>query len=334
MDLGVEAIDLPTAAFWDFSSPWPFKGDMDCAALEKLLTSPDAARVPFVLLTITNNICADLPVSMQNLREVSAIAHRHGKPLYLDACRFAQNAWYIQRFEEGYREKSIAEILSEIFALADGCIVSSKKDAMAQIGGFLAVRNKDVAEAARHRMLLSEGFITYGGMTGRDMEAIASGLVEGTDEAHLSCRMETTAYLHAQLVERGLPMVCPSGGHAVYLLANAMLPHLTEADNPGHALAVELYREGGIRSTRICIQPHNGPHMGERIEMLRLAIPNRVYSYRHLDYVADCMARVAKRANEICGFRILCQPRLLGGFMAEYEPTPKADWHPSAALAV
>ena len=324
LDLGVAAADLPTPAFWNFSSTDPFRGNMDCAALAALLDSREAARIPFVLLTLTNNICADLPVSLENLRAVSQLAHAHGKPLYLDACRFAQNAWFIQRFEPGYACRTIAEIVAEIFALADGCIVSAKKDAMGQIGGFLALRDSAVAQAARERMLLAEGYLTYGGMTGRDMEAIATGLFEGMDEAHLSCRMETTAYLHAQLRARGIPLIEPAGGHAVYVLANQILPHLSAEMNPGQALVSELYREGGIRSARICMQPQSGPYAGQRLEMLRLAIPNRVYTRRHLDYVAECLQEVCRRASGIDGLRLLRQPQLLGGFMAEYEPVPQA----------
>jgi tryptophanase len=325
LDYGVKPVDFPCAEFWDFESDNPFKGNMDCAALDALLSGPDAERVPFVLLTITNNICADLPVSMNNLREVSALAHRYGKPLYIDACRFAQNAWYIQHFEEGYAHCSIQEIVGKIFTLADGCIVSAKKDAMGQIGGFLAVRSTEVARAARQRMLLSEGFLTYGGMTGRDMEAIATGLWEGIGEAHLSCRMETTAYLHEQLRERGLPVIAPSGGHAVYLLAHRILPHLGPDEFSGQALAVELYREGGVRSARIAMNPQCGPLKGTCLEMLRLALPNRVYTYRHLDYVVECMARVTRRAETIAGLRLIRQPELLGGFMAEYEPAPATE---------
>jgi tryptophanase len=330
LDCGVEPLDFPCAEFWDFDSSYPFKGNMDCAALEELLSGAEAGRVPFVLMTITNNVCADLPVSMRNLRTASALAHRYGKPFFLDACRFAQNAWYIQRFEEGYRNYSIQEIVQQIFALADGCIVSAKKDAMGQIGGFLALRSSEAAYAARQRLLLSEGFLTYGGMTGRDMEAIATGLREGLDEAHLSCRMETTAYLHEQLRQRGLPVIAPSGGHAVYLLAGSVLSHLENDEHPGHALAVELYREGGIRSTCMTIAPKRGPMAGKRVEMVRLALPNRVYTRRHLDYVVACMARVAARAKSIAGMRLIHQPKLLGGFMAEYEPVAAAE--PASAV--
>ncbi|WP_420239578.1 tryptophanase [Telmatobacter bradus] len=333
LDLGMEAVDLPTPAFWDFASADPFKGNIDCTALEALLQSPAAVRVPFVLLTITNNVCADLPVSMRNLRETSQLAHQYGKPLYLDACRFAQNAWYIQRFEPGFDQRSIASIAAEIFSLSDGCYASAKKDAMGQIGGFLALRDAEAAHAARQRMLLAEGYLTYGGMTGRDMEAIATGLVEGMDQAHLNSRMETTHALHTQLLEGGVPLIAPSGGHAVYMLAQQVLPHLPASQNPGQALAVELYREGGIRSARICMQPQNGPYAGQRLEMLRLAIPNRVYSRRHLDYVAECVRNVCARASLIGGLHVVRQPQLLGGFMAEYETVPVTCREPAILAA-
>ena len=322
LDLGVEPCDLPSPAFWDFDSADPFKGNIDCEALEALLSGSELVRIPFVLLTITNNICADLPVSMANLKQASEIAHRYGKPLYLDACRFAQNAWYIQQYETGYQSYSIRQLVAQIFALTDGCIVSAKKDAMAQIGGFLAVRSADVARAARSRMLLTEGFVTYGGMTGRDMESIATGLLEGIEAEHLASRMETTRYLHEQLIRQGVPVIAPSGGHAVYLLANRILPHIPASEHPGHTLAVELYRMGGIRSTKIALQPTCGPYQGQSLEFLRMALPNRVYTHRHLDYVAECMGWVCRHALELRGMRILNQPRLLGGFMAEYEPVP------------
>jgi len=318
LDLGVEPCDLPADEFWDFESSFPFKGNIDTEALEAVLAGPESHRIPLVLMTITNNICADLPVSMANLRRTSELCQQYGKPLYLDACRFAQNAWYIREFEAGYREKSIRQIVAEIFALAEGCIVSAKKDCMAQMGGFLALRSPKVAEAARSRMLLTEGFVTYGGMTGRDMESIATGLEEGIDEAHLSCRMESTRYLHDRLKALGVPMLSPSGGHAVYLPANRILPHVTE--HPGHALAVELYRASGIRSTKIAMEPTTGPLKGEHLEFLRLALPNRVYTRGHLDFVAESMAWVMRHADAIMGMRILSSPLLLGGFMAEYEP--------------
>jgi len=324
LDLGIRPVDLPVAGFWDFDSADPFKGNIDLDALEKWLSGPEAARIPFVLLTITNNICADQPVSMQNLRRAGEIAHRHGKPLFLDACRFAQNAWFIQQYEEGYEGRAIRAIVAEIFSHADGCFVSAKKDAMAQIGGFLAVRSAALAAQLRQRLLLAEGFVTYGGMTGRDMEAVAAGLYEGTEAGHLGYRMEMTRYLHQQLQRRGIAVLSPPGGHAVYLPVAGILPHLAAGEQPGQALAVELYREGGIRSTRMILRPDHGPRAGECVELLRLALPNRVYSARHMDYVAVCLERVLARASAISGMAIVSQPELLGGFMAQYQQLPMA----------
>jgi len=320
LDYGVEAADLPVPEFLDFSSLDRFKGNIDCEALEALLRGPEAKRIPFVLVNITNNICADQPVSLENLRETSRIAHQYGRPLYLDACRFAQNAWLIQQYEAAEAGRSVRSIVKEIFDLADGCYISAKKDAMGQIGGFLAVREASVAQKLKERMLLAEGFVTYGGMTGRDMEAVAVGLYEGIGEEHLRCRVERTAYLHEQLRLAGVPVISPPGGHAVYLPAAKILPHLAANENPGHALAVELYREGGVRGTKIALTLANGEH----VEMLRLAIPGRVYSTSHLDYAADCMRGVMLRAEQIQGFATVCAPPLLGGFMAQYRQLQEA----------
>jgi len=317
--LKMEPVDLPTPGFWDFEKPDPFKGNMDCAALERLLSGPEGARAPFVLLTITNNMCGDQPVSMANIREVREIAARHNKPLYLDACRYAQNAWFIQTSEPGYATKSIRSIVREIFSYADGCIFSAKKDALAQIGGFFATRSLDAATCARAHLLLSEGYITYGGMTGRDMEAITVGLMEELDDNYLRYRMETTRYLFNRLQEHSIPVLCPAGGHAVYIDAARMLPHLRLDENPGQALAVDIYATGGIRSTRILLHPMHGVANGRHVDLLRLALPSRVYSTRHLDFVATSISSVASRASSIKGLHVVSAPRFLGGFLARYK---------------
>lgn len=332
IDHGVQPVDLPDESFWKFHSSDGFKGNMDCDALEKLLQGPNREKIPFILLTLTNNVCADQPVSMRNLRRANEIAQRYGKPLYLDACRFAQNAWFIQRDEAGLASRSIGSIVREIFSLADGCIVSAKKDAVAQAGGFLAVRSREIAETVQQDALLAEGFVTYGGITGRDMEAIAVGLYEGIEETHLRHRMAMTAYLHHQIQQRGVPVFSPPGGHAVYLPVAEVLPHLGGDQHAGQALAVELYREGGIRTTCISMHPKRGPKVGERIEFLRLALPSRVYTTRHLDYVAACMARVAARACNLNGMRLMSEPPLLGGFMAKYQPLAAAEFEISQGL--
>jgi tyrosine phenol-lyase len=316
---GTEPVDLPSTDFWDFETPHLFKGNMDCAALETLLSGPNGAQVPFVLLTITNNMCGDQPVSMANIRRVREIASRHNKPLYLDACRYAQNAWFIQAWEAGYRAESIRTIVREMCSYADGCIFSAKKDALAQMGGFFATRSLDAATCARELLVLSEGYITYGGMTGRDMEAIAVGLFEGLDDDYLSYRIESTRYLFDRLRERSIPVLCPAGGHAVYIDAVRMLPHLSAKENPGQALVVEIYAASGIRTTRMVLNPEQGVAQGRHIELVRLALPSRVYSTQHLDYVAASLADVARRASSITGLHVVSSPRLLGGFLAKYK---------------
>lgn len=322
LSLGIDPVDLPHASFWNFESSEKFKGNMDCEALEELLIGPDADRIPFVFLTITNNLCGDQPVSMENIRRVREIASRYNKPLYLDACRFAQNAWFIQTNNEAYRGTPIKTIVREMFSYADGCIFSAKKDALAQIGGFFATRSLAVATCAREHLVLYEGFITYGGMTGRDMEIISVGLAEGLDDDYLRYRMETTAYLFDRLREHAVPVLSPAGGHAVYLDASRILPHLKAQDNPGQALAVELYAQSGIRTTRIVLNPSHGPASGQHIELLRLALPSRVYSTKHLDFVAASVASVAGRALSIRGLSSVSAPRLLSGFLAKYGRKP------------
>ena len=320
MASGTEPVDLPATNFWDFEKPDSFKGNMECAALDKLLGGPGGSRVPFVLLTITNNMCGDQPVSMANIRQVREIASRHNKPLYLDACRYAQNAFFIQEDEPGYRTEPIRNIVREMFSYADGCIFSAKKDALAQIGGFFATRSEDTAACAREQLLLSEGYITYGGMTGRDMEAIAVGLIEGLDEDYLSHRIRSTRYLFDRLREFSIPVLCPAGGHAVYIDAVGLLPHLTANENPGQALAAEIYAASGIRTARIVMNPTHGVAQGRHIELVRLALPSRVYSSQHLDYVAESIASVARGASSIEGLHLVSAPRLLGGFLAKYKP--------------
>lgn len=318
MALGVEPVDLPVASFWDFDNPASFKGNMDCEGLEQLLSGPSGRRVPFVLVTITNNLCGDQPVSVANIREVQEISSRYNKPLYLDACRFAQNAWLIQSDESGYETKSIKSIVAEMFSYADGCIFSAKKDALAQMGGFFATRSAEAASHAREYLVLSEGFVTYGGMTGRDMEAIAVGLTEVLDDDYLRYRIETSRYLFNRLREHSVPVLCPAGGHAVYIDATRMLPHLRTEENPGQALAVEIYRAAGIRTTRIVLKPDHGIARGRNVELVRLALPSRVYSTKHLDFVAASVAELASRASSIEGLHLVSAPLLLGGFLATY----------------
>lgn len=317
--LGVKSVDLPDESFWKFDRPLPFKGNMDADALEDLLSSPKRPRIPFVLLTITNNLCGDQPVSLQNIRRVSGIANAHGVPLYLDACRFAQNAWFVKEREREYAHATLESITHAMFGLADGCIFSAKKDGLAHMGGFLATRSKTVADRARELLLLQEGYTTYGGIAGRDLEAISVGLREAVTDTYLADRIGNTECLFRRLVGLGLPALQPAGGHAVYLDASRMLPHLCPEDHPAQAFAVELFIEAGIRTTRLCLNKASSPDDGSSVELLRMAIPARVYTRSQLDYVAEGVRSVFVRSNELQGLRLLEAPALLGGFLARYQ---------------
>jgi tyrosine phenol-lyase len=319
LSLGVEPLDLPDESFWDFGRPLPFKGNMDADGLERLLAGPMRSRIPFVLLTITNNLCGDQPVSLQSIQCVSGIARKYRVPLYLDACRFAQNAWFVQKREEGYTDGSLSSIVQSMFELADGCIFSAKKDGLAHMGGFLATRSKSVAGRARELLVLQEGYTTYGGITGRDLESIAVGVREAVTDTYLADRIEITEYLFRRLVDLGLPVLQPAGGHAVYLDACRLLPHLAPEDHPAQVFAVELFVEAGVRTTRLCLRKPGSMGEGTSAELLRLAIPARVYTRSQLDYVARGVRAVFVRANELQGLRLLEAPALLGGFLARYQ---------------
>jgi tyrosine phenol-lyase len=319
----VQPVDLPSPEFWQFTEPIPFKGNMDTMALERFLENTKRGKVPFVLLTLTNNTCGDQPVSMENIREVRSIASRYGIPLYFDACRFAQNAWFIQQRERGFAQASIRDIVKEMFGYADGCLFSAKKDALAHIGGFFATRSERVAECAQEQLLLCEGFLTYGGVTGRDLETIAIGLREVLEEDYLRYRTETTSYLAERLMAEGVPVLLPPGGHAVYLEVSQLVPHLGPDENPGQALAIEIYREGGVRTGRLVVAPGTEARKQERVEMVRLALPPRVYTRNHLDYAARVVGNFARRAKDIQGVRTISAPPLLGGFLGCYAREPE-----------
>jgi tryptophanase len=312
----VRPVDLPSPEFWRFAEPLPFKGNMDTAALERFLGTAGRTKVPLVLLTLTNNTCADQPVSIENIRTVRGIAAKHGVPLYLDACRFAENAWLVREREPGFAHASIREIVKEMFSYADGCIFSAKKDGLAHTGGFFATRSELVAERASEQLLLAEGFLTYGGMTGRDLETIAIGLEEVLEEDYLRYRIETTAYLAGRLSAENVPVVQPPGGHAVYLDVAQIAGHLSREKNPGQTLAVEIYREGGVRSVRMELAPGREAARQEPVELVRLALPARVYSRNHLDYAARVVGNVLRRAGALRGVRSICSPSLTGGFRA------------------
>jgi tryptophanase len=320
---GAEAVDLVIPEGRQPSLIHPFKGNMDVAALEQLLTERGDS-VPLVVMTITNNSGGGQPVSLENLRAVRAVCDRFGKPLFLDGCRFAENAWFIKEREPGQGERAVTDIIREIGSLVDGMTMSAKKDALVNIGGWLAMNDDALAEQCRNLLILTEGFPTYGGLAGRDLEAMAQGLREVVDEDYLRYRIRSTAYLGDALVEAGIPCVQPFGGHAVYLDARALLPHIPPLEYPGQALAVELYRAGGIRGCEIGTVMF-GKHPGgveepAAMDLVRLAIPRRTYTQSHIDYVIEVARDVAQRAASLRGYRIVREPAQLRHFTAVFEP--------------
>ena len=321
---GAEAVDLVIEEGRHPSVIHPFKGNMDTDALDAFIRERGPESIPLVMVTVTNNSGGGQPVSLENLRAVRAVCDRYGLPLFLDACRFAENAWFIKQRELGYADVSIPDIVREMAALADGMTMSAKKDGIANIGGWLAMNDDVWAEAARNLEILTEGFPTYGGLAGRDLEAIAQGLREVVNEDYLHYRIRSTAYLGEALLESGIPCVQPIGGHAVYLDAAALLPHIPPLEYPGQALAIALYREGGIRGCEIGtvmfgLHP-DGTETAASMELVRLAIPRRVYTQSHIDYVIEVVRWVAERAAELRGYRIVAQPPQLRHFTARFEP--------------
>jgi tryptophanase len=320
---GAQAADLPIAEGLQPAHRHPFKGNMDVAALERLLAA-DAGAVPLVMLTVTNNSGGGQPVSMANIRAVREVCNRFGKPLFLDACRFAENAWFIRTREPGYAAVPIPDIVREMASLADGMTMSAKKDPFGNIGGWLALNDDGLAERCRNLEILTEGFPTYGGLAGRDLEAIAQGLSECVHEDYLSYRIRSVAYLGEALEAAGVPVVVPFGGHAVFIDARAMLAHLDPLQYPGQALACALYEEGGVRACEIGtvmfgLHP-DGTETPAAMDLVRLAIPRRTYTQSHIDYVIEVVARVAARAATLPGMRIVSQPRQLRHFTARFAP--------------
>ena len=320
---GAEAVDLVIAEGRDPQALHPFKGNVDIAALERILEMR-GADVPVVFVTVTNNSGGGQPVSLENLRAVRAVCDRFGKPLFLDACRFAENAWFIKSREPGQAERPIPDIVRDMAALADGMTMSAKKDGLANIGGWLAMRDPVLAEQCRTMLILTEGFPTYGGLAGRDLEAIAQGLREVVDEDYLRYRIRSTAYLGEALATAGVPVVQPFGGHAVYLDARALLPHIPALEYPGQALAIALYLEGGIRGCEIGTvmfgRHPDGTETPAPMDLVRLAIPRRTYTQSHVDYAIEVVTAVAARAGELRGLRIVDQPAALRHFTARFEP--------------
>ncbi|MFN8093483.1 MAG: tryptophanase [Vicinamibacteria bacterium] len=301
----------------------PFKGNMDLAALERTLAT-DGDRVPLVMVTVTNNTGGGQPVSLENLRGVRALCDRYRKPFFLDACRFAENAYFVKKREAGQEGRAPREIAREMFSLADGCTMSAKKDGLANIGGFLALHDDDWAERCRNLLILTEGFPTYGGLAGYDLEAVARGLEEVLEEPYLRYRIRSTEYLHERLVAAGVPCIQPAGGHAVYIDARALLPHVPPLQYPGIALANALYVEAGIRGVEIGTvmfgrQPDGSEKPGA-MDLVRLAIPRRVYTQSHVDYVAEAVIGVAGMKDRLRGYRIAKAPAVLRHFTAVFEP--------------
>ena len=316
---GAEALDLPIPEALVPSSRHPFKGNMDVEALERVLAERD---VPVVFMTLTNNSGGGQPVAMENLRAVREACG--DVPLFLDACRFAENAWFVKLREDGYADTPVPEIVREMASLADGMTMSAKKDPLGNIGGWLALNDDELAEQCRNLLVLTEGFPTYGGMAGRDMDALAQGLREVVDEDYLRYRIRSTAYLGEALDAAGIPVVLPVGGHAVYIDARALLPHIPPLEYPGQALAVALYLEGGIRGCEIGTvmfgRRPDGTEVPASMDLVRLAIPRRTYTQSHVDYVIEVCEHVARHANDLRGLRIAEEPPALRHFTARFEP--------------
>ena len=322
---GAEALDVVKAEGRDPAAELPFKGDVDIEALRAAIQRHGRDRVPLVMVTVTNNSGGGQPVSMANLRAVRAVCDEFGIPMFLDACRFAENAWFIKLREAGYADRTPKEIVQEMFSIADGCTVSAKKDGLANIGGFLALNDREWALQARNLLILTEGFPTYGGLAGYDLEAIAQGLEEVVDEKYLRYRIRSTEYLAETVHAAGIPTVRPPGGHAVYIDAKALLPHIPPQQYPAQALAVELYRAGGVRGVEIGTlmfgrATADGPDEPAAMELVRLAIPRRMYTQSHIDYVGEVIIDVASRASEMRGYRIVEQAPWLRHFTARLEP--------------
>ena len=319
-----ENLVIPEAR--DPANRHPFKGNLDVERLTKFIEETGPERVPLGMITITNNAGGGQPVSMENLRQVSGVYRRFGIPFFIDACRYAENAYFIKLREPGYSQKSTVEIAREFFALADGATMSAKKDAIVNIGGFLAMNDETLYQRACNELVLREGFPTYGGLAGRDLEAMAVGLWEGLDESYLAYRLGQTAYLAERLLELGVPVIEPPGGHAVYVDAGRLLPHIPRDQFPGQALSVELYLEGGIRGVELgsVAFAYKDPETAEMrypsMELVRMALPRRTYTQAHLDYVVEVMARIYRKRETLRGYRFTYAPELLRHFTARFVP--------------
>ena len=321
---GARALDLVIPEGRQPQTRHPFKGNMDIAALEALLDDEGHEKIPLIMLTVTNNSGGGQPVSMENIRAVSQLARSRNIPFYLDACRFAENAYFIKLREDGYGHKSAREIAQEMFSYADGCTMSAKKDGLANIGGFLCANDPELVQQQKELLILTEGFTTYGGLAGRDLEAIAVGLDEVLHEDYLNYRLASTRYLGEHIASAGVPIVQPPGGHAIYIDAQAMLPHIPPAQFPGQALVCELYLAGGIRSVEIGSvmfgrrDPDTGEETPADMELVRLALPRRVYTQSHIDYVVEVIQDVQQRKDDLQGLAITYQTPYLRHFTAKF----------------
>jgi tryptophanase len=317
--VGAQAVDLPTPEGRVPADSHPFKGNMDVAALEALILREGRERIPLVMLTITNNSGGGQPVSMANAVAVRAVCDRYGIPLYFDACRFAENAWFVKQREPGYGDTTPREIAQRMFALGDGCTMSAKKDGMANIGGFLCTNDDALAQQEANLLILTEGYPTYGGLAGRDLEAIAIGLDEALDPDYLHYRIASTSYLGERLSRAGVPIVQPPGGHAVYVDARAFLPHVPPDQFPAVAIACALYLEGGLRTVEIGTLMFGD---AAQKDLVRLAIPRRVYTQSHVDYVIEVVLEVWNRRSELGGYALTYEAPFLRHFTARLEPLP------------
>ena len=315
---GAKAVDLSIAETRDPKNRHPFKGNMDVAALERLIADVGRARIPLVMVTVTNNSGGGQPVSMENLRAVRAVCDKHKLPFFLDACRFAENAYLIKRREPGMADRSVREIVHEMFALADGATISAKKDGLVNIGGLLLLRDEQLFQRACNLLILTEGFITYGGLAGRDLEAMAQGFEEVVHEDYLAYRIRSVEYLGEKLLAAGIPIVEPPGGHAIYIDAGAMCPHIPREQFPGQAVVCGLYRVGGIRAVEIGSVMF-GATASPPLELVRLAMPRRVYTQSHIDYVIEAAAELVAQKKELRGLRFTHEPPVLRHFTARFE---------------
>ncbi len=323
---GAEAVDLLNEVGKHPEIKADFKGNMDVEALDGFIAKVGKENVPLVMITVTNNSGGGQPVSMQNIKDVRAVCDKYGIPLFLDACRFAENAYFIKKREKGYEDKLILEIVQEMFSYVDGATMSAKKDALVNIGGFLSMNDENLAMQCRNLLIVTEGFPTYGGLAGRDLEAVAQGLEEVLDEHYLQYRIRSTEYLGEKITKAGIPIIEPPGGHAIYLDAKRFLPHVPPHQYPGQSIVCEIYVNGGVRAVEIGsvmfgkYHPETGELISPPMELVRLAIPRRVYTQSHIDYVAEVLIEAYENRNNLKGYEIVYEAPMLRHFTARFKP--------------